>query len=461
MPPKTSSSLTPYISSVWANFTQELHQLLGLPDTVTVRYQDYDASFLKIELLLPNKSSLELSIEGWQDKAPAHNQKDKGFWIQNSVWFGSVHNQNHALSERFLVQSLIAIKKFITQEQRNNSALLEQLVSLIQSHKKYHKIHDDYYRRIFVGVTGMTANIRLGFRCNQDCHFCWQSRGWPDPPEDLYFIWLDELHQLGVQQVVFTGGEPTLFKRFVELLLLAKEKYGMRTLVQTNATTLSNPRYLQRIQQAKVNRLFISFHSSDAEISDKMTRAPKTFAMTVKGIEAALAAGMRVGLNCIVEKDNYQGLAQQAQFIVDRFVLPFPENPIESMNYSRPQHYFDEEKWAEQLIPLDLVYPQLKQAIEILDAKGVLLDVTAGSCGLSACLLRFKPELIYLPKEEHMGMADPKHSQQFREKFICSRCTLFSQCQGPGMKYHELFGDRGLIPFTEALSVAQDFPLSL
>ncbi len=60
--------------------------------------------------------------------------------------------------------------------------------------------------------------MRLGFRCNQDCHFCWQSRNWPVPPEELHFIWLEEMYKEGVKQVVFTGGEPTFFKGFVDLL---------------------------------------------------------------------------------------------------------------------------------------------------------------------------------------------------------------------------------------------------
>ena len=57
--------------------------------------------------------------------------------------------------------------------------------------KSYLGLDDDYYRRIFFGVVGGSANLRLGFRCNQDCGFCWQSRKWPEPPAEMYGIWLD------------------------------------------------------------------------------------------------------------------------------------------------------------------------------------------------------------------------------------------------------------------------------
>lgn len=458
---KKEFSLTTYIPKIWKEFEQDLGQILGLPENISLRYKDYVDFFLQLELILPNQKRLLLAIGGWQKGSLEIDSKNKGFWIQKKLWFGSISRQEADISERFLLQSLLALRKIILRESKQNPQISKDIATLIQQHQAYHKIEDDYYRRIFSGVTGITANLRLGFRCNQDCHFCWQSRKWPDPPDELHFTWLKEMYQEGVTQVVFTGGEPTLFKGFVDLLLLAKEKYGMKTMVQTNATTLKNPRYLKRIQAAKVDRLFISFHSANAEISDRMTRAPKTFALTVEGIKRALQAGLRVGLNCVVEKDNYEGLIEQAEFIVEHFVKPFPNNPIESMNYSRPQHYFDEEKWRRQIVPLDLIYPHLKGAIEILREQQVLIDVTAGSCGLPACLLRFQTDLIYLPKKEDMGMADPEHSQAFREQTICATCTLFSRCQGAGKQYRELFGNRGLVPFTQPIEISHHFPLTL
>lgn len=452
---------TEYIPSIWAEFELRLAESFGLPKNLSLQYLDYVDSMLQFELRLPNQQKLILELGGWKEKTFENKNASKGFWLEKRLWLGVFSAQDAELEDEFIVRSLIALKRILFRRIKQNSNTIEQIISLVQEHQKYHKIQDDYYRRIFLGVTGMTANLRLGFRCNQDCHFCWQSRGWPDPPDELHFVWLEEMHQHGVKQLVITGGEPSLFKGFVELLLLAKEKYGMRTMVQTNATTLKNPRYLKRIQGAKVDRLFISFHSADEEVSDRMTRAPRTFALTVAGIENALRAGIRVGLNCVVEKDNYQGLAEQARFIVERFVKAFPDNPIESMNYSRPQHYFDEEKWIEQLLPLDLIYPHLKEAIEILGEEEVLIDVTAGSCGLPACLLRFQTDLIYLPREEEMGMADPMHSQSGRAHTVCSKCSLFSNCQGPGEQYHQLFGDRGLVAFTEPVVISHDFPLTL
>jgi len=277
----------------------------------------------------------------------------------------------------------------------------------------------------------------------------------------MYSTWLTELGEAGIRQIIFTGGEPTIHKALPELLTMAKQRYQMRVMLQTNATRLGQPAYLQRIIDTGLDRLFVSLHAADEHISDQMTRAPKTFRLTIRGIKAALKAGFRVGLNCVVEKANYQNLAEHARFIVQNFVDPFPHNPIESVNYSRPQSYYDRALWMNSLVSMDAIEPFLLEAIRILDDAGIILDITAGSCGLPACILRSRPDLIHLPQSQHIGMADPSFHNHGREQYACQRCALAARCQGPGSGYLQRFGDLGLVPFVTMPPVASNFPVSL
>ncbi len=64
-------------------------------------------------------------------------------------------------------------------------------------------------------------------------------------------------------------------------------------------------------------------------------------------------------------------------------------------------------------------------------------------------------------KAEHVGMADPSHSQDARKDLACAQCSLFDNCQGPGHKYIEKFGDRGLVAFKEEIPFSHVFPLQL
>jgi len=322
-------------------------------------------------------------------------------------------------------------------------------------------LRDRDYRRLFSGPQGPIASIRLGFRCNQNCGLCWQSRSWPDVPREMQLTWLDELAALGASQITFSGGEPLIHSSLTELVHRAKRVHGMRTMVQTNAVQVRKKSVLKRIVAGDIDRLFVSLHAADAETSDRITRAPGTWVGTIAGIEAALAAGVRVGINCVIDRNNVDVVAEHARFIVERFVEPFPDCPVEAVTYSRPQPYYDHQLWQDSIVPMDQVGPGLTQAAALLDAAGVVVDATTGSCALPACLLRATPHLIYLPAEDDVGGADPAFLSQGHTAAACRRCALSHRCQGPGEGYVAAFGDRGLVPFAEAPSLGGVFPLSL
>ena len=315
----------------------------------------------------------------------------------------------------------------------------------------YASLRDDMFRRVFRGVTGTTGNLRLGFGCNQDCGLCWQNRRWPGAPRVLLETWIDELAEAGVTQLTFTGGEPTLRKELPDLVARARD-HGMKTLVQTNAVMLTRERFLARLVEARVDRLFVSLHAADPDISDRITAAPGTHAHTVAGTKAALAAGLRVGLSVVVDALNVDHLPDHARFVVAR--LP----GVESVTWSRPQPYHDRTLWEQRLVPNDLVGPPLREAVAIVAAAGIVCDVTSGSCGLPPCLIANTPEHIHLPPPQLDPQGRP--TVDHADDAICRQCALGPRCPGPSVAYRQLYGDRGLVPFAEAPAL-RPFPLSL
>lgn len=336
---------------------------------------------------------------------------------------------------------------------RDGSRLYQALRVAHDAVRPIESLDDSFYRRIFEGVTGVTANLRLGFGCNQDCGLCWQSRRWPDAPAEMLHTWVEEFGAAGVTQLTLTGGEPTLRRSLPDLLARARA-LGMKTMLQTNAIALARPAVLDRVVKAGVDRLFVSLHSADPEISDAITRAPGTHVRTVAGLRAALDAGLRVGLSVVVDRQNVEGLVEHARFIVEHF----PD--VESVTWSKPQPYYDEALWRERLVPLDELEANLLQAIHIVRSSDIVVDPTSGSCGLPACVLRSLPELIHLPPARSLGSADAAFSDADREGSACSACALRDRCQGPGAPYTEIYGDRGLVPFSEAPEMSE-FPLTL
>ena len=408
--------MTPWVPSLFAELEGAARALLGLGPEVRLRARPAEG-WTRVAVDLPNDEvfglrlrGAELRVEGPDTPSKATIERLHRAWVRKAP-------------ER--VAALEAARGEV-----------EHLEGL----------DDAFYRRLFTGPQGTIANLRLGFGCNQDCGLCWQSRRWPDPPDALLETWLEELGQAGVRQLTISGGEPTV-RRGLPGLLARARALGMRTMVQTNAVRLA--RGVGPV--AGADRLFVSLHAADPELSDRITRAPGTHERTLRGLRAALDAGLRVGISTVVDRLNLDDLAPLARLIARRF----PE--VESVTWSKPQPYFDRGLWEARLAPWDTVRTPLLQAIEIVREAGIVPDATSGSCGVPACLLRSLPEHIHLPPAESLGMADAGFGSR---PPICESCALSDRCQGPGSPYVERYGERGLVAFPEAPEL-RPFPITL
>jgi sulfatase maturation enzyme AslB (radical SAM superfamily) len=436
-------TLSSWVPALFSELEQRIQRALGLDDRVRVVLHSRETRAerrLVFTVALPTGLDFELELA---DAALGR----RGWQSAGGLELFVRAESDAVFTDPATAPSLRAIGQLFQRRQRQCGGT--DAVALWAEHARLQPVlglDDSVYRRIFDGVQGRTANLRLGFRCNQDCGLCWQSRQWPEPPPELYALWLDELAEAGVHQLTISGGEPTLHRRLPELLHRAKSVHGMRTMLQTNAVQLAKPAVLQRVVAAAPDRLFVSLHAAEAELSDHITRAPGTWARTVRGIEGALQAGLRVGLNTVVDQLNVAHLPALARFIAARFVRGVPDNPVESWTLSRPQTYFDRALWHRRLVSMEQVGPAVRAAVGELQPLGVVLDITSGSCGLPACVLADHPELIWLPAETEVGMADPGHSGH-PEGSVCRSCALGPRCQGPGHGYRAAFGEAGLRPF--------------
>ena len=302
----------------------------------------------------------------------------------------------------------------------------------------YEEVRDDHYRRIGGSEHGRYATIRLGFRCNQDCGFCWQGRDWPDAEEADYLRWVDEAARAGVRFLVFSGGEPTLHRRLPELVARAAKHHGIPVSVQTNAIRLRDPAYTLSLKEAGLHDVFISLHSADPEISDRLTRAAGTHAKTCEGISQALEAGIEVGLNCVVEARNYEGLEAYADAIVARWP------GVSRVAFSHPCHAYDPDAWTESAVSVETVRPQLVAACERLATAGIKVDVVGSGCSFPPCVFRESPGFI---RGVDMGDMDGTDTASRRFVDACQECAFRSRCLGVRREYVEVMGEDGIVPF--------------
>lgn len=157
--------------------------------------------------------------------------------------------------------------------------------------------------RMDVMVSAMTKEGR--WHCNQKCIHCYAA-GQENAEEaelstEEWMTALDKLKDIGISQVTFTGGEPTMRDDLFELIRHAR---WFVSRLNTNGIRLTED-YCKKLYEAELDSLQITFYSDNKEIHNTLVGAPH-FDDTVNGIKNALAAGLSVSINtplCTLNSD--------------------------------------------------------------------------------------------------------------------------------------------------------------
>lgn len=173
--------------------------------------------------------------------------------------------------------------------------------------------------RIDLMVSAMTKNG--AWHCNQKCLHCYaagqQMAEVSELTTETWFAILDRCREIGIPQVTFTGGEPTMRDDIVELVDYAQ---WFVTRMNTNGAKLSLE-LCQRLYEASLDSIQITLYSADETIHNSLVGV-KMYENTVNGIKNALTAGLSVSINtplCTLNKD-YVGLLAKLHEMGVRYV---------------------------------------------------------------------------------------------------------------------------------------------
>ena len=171
--------------------------------------------------------------------------------------------------------------------------------------------------RMDLMVSAMTKEGK--WHCNQNCVHCYAAGQNQSSEEELSTEqWkqiLDKCRAVGIPQVTFTGGEPTMREDLFELIDYAK---WFITRLNTNGVKLTKE-YCEQLKKASLDSAQITFYSGNEEIHNQLVGAPK-YQETVAGIENALAAGINLSINtplCTLNRDYVKTL----EFLHEKGVL--------------------------------------------------------------------------------------------------------------------------------------------
>jgi radical SAM protein with 4Fe4S-binding SPASM domain len=175
------------------------------------------------------------------------------------------------------------------------------------------------------------SEIAVTYRCNLACHFCYAGcTGIPKSHEmslpEIITVLRKIRREAEVPSVSLTGGEPTLRPDLPEIVAAAKAE-GMRVNLISNGTLISDA-LAQTLVAAGLDSAQISIEGPSAEIHDRLTGIPGSFAQTLSGLATMRRTGISVHTNTTISHGNLSALPHMPAFVKTLEMTRFSMNMI-------------------------------------------------------------------------------------------------------------------------------------
>ncbi|MGC8927152.1 MAG: radical SAM protein [Myxococcota bacterium] len=278
--------------------------------------------------------------------------------------------------------------------------------------------------------------VRFTNRCNQGCEFCSAPIDYIDPEMGVLKKLIDNLYQGNNFQITLTGGEPTIRKEFVPFLgWLVKNTKNSLIRIQTNAVAFSNRALISKLPKTRRIQFFISLHSLEEEIYDKITSSKGQFDRAIKGIKNILDGGYDVIANVVLNRYNYDRMDDYLK----KFYRLFGNRV--SLHFSvliLPEYRINLEKYIVSYREI------LRHLLPLIKEYKIPIDSLISSTHASIPLCYFPPEMVRGIKKRYRG--NPVEtgyedlSKNWVKKKSCLGCRYDKFCIGVPKNYFIKFG---------------------
>lgn len=168
------------------------------------------------------------------------------------------------------------------------------------------------------------------YTCNSDCIMCGVEKAKRDRGDkfslDECKSLIDQMQLAPDDLLEFSGGEPTLYKGFRELVIYAKQTYNPRIVVLSHGRSLNSEKFAASMRNIGIERFIIPLFSDSAEKHDDIAQAKGAFAQTCRGFNRLEAHGIPYSIKFIAMSLNYMDMEnvyrlKREQFSSARFII--------------------------------------------------------------------------------------------------------------------------------------------
>jgi radical SAM protein with 4Fe4S-binding SPASM domain len=156
--------------------------------------------------------------------------------------------------------------------------------------------------------------------CNLNCIYCyniWKMKEAEHQSFNSYKKAIQTLQQLfsqaDIKSVAFTGGEPFLAERFIEVVLFCRME-GKQVTIISNGSRIKESDYKQLLKMG-VGLFEFPVHSEQAEIHDRMTNVKRSWEKSIASLKTVQRLGGYVVPVVVITQYNVKELGETLEFI--------------------------------------------------------------------------------------------------------------------------------------------------
>ncbi len=191
------------------------------------------------------------------------------------------------------------------------------------------EISNQFYTILYKTNSPFSVKIELTAACNLRCKYCYVRGAKNALVSSKHWIKvLENLRQLGIVQLEFTGGEPLLYEGLSEIVQAA-DRMGFDTTIYTNGVLINRP-FVELIKRNRSVNLKISFHSVDRDIFERFVQVKGAYSKVTDSfnmlLDADAAFSAVIVLTSINEATIFDTIAYlekaHIKFEISDFIFP-------------------------------------------------------------------------------------------------------------------------------------------
>ncbi len=163
-----------------------------------------------------------------------------------------------------------------------------------------------------------SAKMKVTPRCNLRCRMCsyWRYESQPEMSTERLLSLIDELADMGVRKIHFSGGEPLLRSDIFDAIGRCTAR-KIRANITTNGTMVDHER-AKMLVKSGARSVSVSIDGPTAKVHDQIRGVDGAFKKAVSAVERLAEARdkysrrkrMRIRINTVLQRDNWRHLPE-------------------------------------------------------------------------------------------------------------------------------------------------------